>query len=164
MKKESINMRQRIIQAYRQAPWRTQIQSIVMYFLGMVGVLVVAGIYLSVSGQAANAGIQIRELERNKEDLTRQIASMRASLGEKTSSAIMYAKAKDKGFVEPTNEDMVYVVAPGYGGRATFVMAPPPGPSAAPEPVVKPRYRQSLWDWFFEGVFIPIQTTQGARQ
>jgi hypothetical protein len=44
------------------------------------------------------------------------------------------------------------MVIPGYQGRKPVMIAPPPSSDNLPSPIIKQSYRQSLWEWFFEGV------------
>ncbi|HOT53519.1 MAG TPA: hypothetical protein PLH68_05845, partial [Anaerolineaceae bacterium] len=52
-----------IFQAYKQAPWRLQLQWIGLFLLVLVGVAAIAGVYLSLSGKAAVTGRRIQNLE-----------------------------------------------------------------------------------------------------
>jgi hypothetical protein len=143
-------MRKRLAQAYRQAPWRLQTRNMLGLLVGLVIVLVVAAIYLSISGQAAQAGVEARFLEYDREIAKRNIAHLEARYGQLTSLQVMLPRAKELGFQEPNPDDIVYVVVPGYYGRPTFVEAPPPGAGRAQVPIIKPEYRQSIWDWLFK--------------
>ncbi|NTV37350.1 MAG: hypothetical protein HGA53_10390 [Anaerolineaceae bacterium] len=151
-------MRNRLAQAYQQAPWRLQLQTIMMIMVALVIALVVAGIYLSVSAQAANAGIEIRMFESDKENLQQQIANLQAKLGEVSSAKVMLPKAKELGFTEANQEDKVFIIVPGYAGRQPITIAPPPGQQAGQIAMIRPEYRQSIWDWLFEGYLEPPGT------
>lgn len=139
-------------QAFRQAPWRVQLQYVGVFMLALVSILVIAGIYLSISGQAAAAGLASYANDQKRQDLERQIADRKARLALMTSANVMEARAKELGFerIDPANA--VYIEMPGYTGKFAAVLAPPPGISATVEPVIKSTYRQSLWDWLFRGI------------
>ncbi len=143
-------MRQRLAQAYRQAPWRLQTRNILSLLVGLVILLVVAALYLSISGQAATAGVETRFLEYDREAAQRKIAHLEARYGQLTSLQVMLPRAKELGFEEPNPDDIVYVVVPGYYGRPAYVEAPPPGTGRMQGPIIKPEYRQSIWDWLFK--------------
>jgi len=64
----------------------------------------------------------------------------------------MEERAKAMGFEAADPNQVVYVVVPGYAGRQTAILAPPPGITEDQGPVVKSIYRQSLWDWLFQGI------------
>lgn len=139
-------------QAYQQAPWRLQIQRIGGFLVALVAVVIIAGVYLSISAQTATAGLEIQQLERKRESLDRTIADRRAKLAELTSAGVMSVRAAELGFVRPDMSTAIYMVIPGYQGRRPAVIAPPPSSNNLPSPIVKQSYRQSLWEWFFEGV------------
>jgi len=71
---------QRIKQAYRQAPWRLQLQSIGFYLLPLIAIVMVTIIYLNISAQAATAGLKIRDMLSQQEELQRTNANQRTHL------------------------------------------------------------------------------------
>lgn len=139
-------------QAYQQAPWRLQIQRIGGFLVALVAVVIIAGVYLFISAQTATAGLEIQQLERQRESLNRAIADHRATLAEQISAGVMTKRASDLGFVRPDMSTAIYMVIPGYQGRQPAMIAPPPSSDNLPSPIIKQSYRQSLWEWFFEGV------------
>ena len=56
-------MEKDLLQAYKQAPWRTQIQRVGAFLLVVVVIAVIAGLYLNISGQSAATGRRIQNLE-----------------------------------------------------------------------------------------------------
>jgi len=60
-------MKNRLLQAYKQAPWRVQLQWIGLFLLGLVLVAGITGLYLNISAQAATAGRKIQSLSRSTE-------------------------------------------------------------------------------------------------
>jgi cell division protein FtsB len=144
-------MTHHVIQAYRQAPWRIQIQWIMLFLLGLTLIAFIAGIYLSVSARAATTGREIQGMESESETIERQIADLESQLALLTSAAQMQKRAKDLGFevIQPGTE--IYLKIPGYTGRQPAVLAPPPGPGMVAVPLIRPNYTQSLWEWLFQG-------------
>lgn len=139
-------------QAFKQAPWRSQIQMVGLFLLVLVGVLLVASVYLTISGQAASAGLNAYNLNYQRRTLERTIADSKAQLALITSSSVMEERAKALGFEAADPDSVVYAVVPGYTGRQTAILAPPPGITEQQTAVVKSVYRQSLWDWLFQGI------------
>jgi hypothetical protein len=139
-------------QAFKQAPWRSQAQMVGLFLLAMVIVLLVAGVYLTISGQAASAGLQAYNLNAERRTLERTIADRKSQLALITSATLMEERALDMGFDPADPDNVVYIVIPGYAGRQTAILAPPPGVIEEEGPVVKSTYRQSLWDWLFQGI------------
>jgi len=145
-------MTNHLIQAYRQAPWRVQLQWIGLFLLALVLVASVASIYLNVSASAAAAGREIQSLEYDKTVVEQSIADLETQLALLTSAAEMEKRAKSMGFQPPAPETVMYIVVPEYAGRQPVVMAPPPGPQVrAQQPLLRPSYTQSLLEWLFQG-------------
>jgi hypothetical protein len=139
------------IQAYRQAPWRVQLQWIVGFLLALVMVAIVASVYLSVSAQSAETGREIQNMQMESSDVESQIADLTSQLAGLTSATNMQKRAKDMGFVPVDPSKETFLVIPGYIGRQTANLAPPPGPSTVPTTLIRPSYTQSLWEWIFQG-------------
>ena len=146
-------MNQRIIQAYRQAPWRVQLQWIGVFLLVLMVGMVVAGVYLNVSAQATAAGTHIHDLELERENLRISIADLHTQLAHLNSSVLMSVRAEDMGYKPATQSDVVYLPLPDYPGRQVALLAPPPVAQTQSENLIKPAYRESLWEWFYQGAF-----------
>ena len=136
----------RLVQAYRQAPWRTQRQWIVLFLLAMVSIGMVAGLYLNVTARAALAGREVQVLEeqiakneRLNDDLQTQIASQ---LSEQT----MVQRAQAMGFEPAATENLEYLPVSGYfPDPAVSLVGPLQKPSE--QVATNPLYSQSLLDW-----------------
>lgn len=150
-----------MVQAYRQAPWRIQTQRGVLLLIAAILGASVLWMMVSVTIQAAAAGLQVQQYESDQEDLERQIASLRTQIGVLTSASQMEKRADALGFQAVKQEDITYMVVPGYAGRSPNIQAPPPG-STIPEPIVKPAYTQSLWEWLLLGVLSTSEQPGGT--
>lgn len=153
-----------LTQAFKQAPWRNQIQFVGLFLLGLVIVVLIASVYLSISGRAAAAGLRAYSYSLQREDLERSIADHKAQIANLTSSAVMEKRAKDAGFQRIDPSQAVYVLVPGYAGRQPVVLAAPPGVSNSTISLVKSIYRQSLWDWMFSGLNRLSDSVGGSNQ
>jgi len=149
-------MTNRIIQAYRQTPWRVQLQWIGLFMLALVLVASVASIYLNVSASAAAAGREIQRLEEESMESEQVIADLETRLAHITSAAEMKNRAAAMDFKPIEYDSPLYVVVPGYAGRNPINLAPIPGPEVIAQPLIHPAYTQSLWEWFFQGFIQPI--------
>lgn len=146
-------LNQRIVQAYKQAPWRTQLQWIGALLLVLVVGMLISGVYLYLSAEATAAGTNIRYLELEREDLQIRIADLNTQLAHIRSAAYMEQRAGELGYRKATKDDIVFVFVPGYSGRQVVFLAPPPGTDTVNASIIKPAYRQSLWEWLYEGTF-----------
>jgi hypothetical protein len=161
--RKSSGMNQQIVQAYRQAPWRVQLQWIGVFLLLLVVAMLIAGVYLYVSAQATAAGTRIHQLELQRENLNIRIADLRTQYALHNSSLIMRQRAEELGFRPATQAEIVYMPVPGYGGRSIVFLAPPPSPPVRQTSLLKPAYQQSLWEWLYQGAF-QLSESRGARQ
>jgi cell division protein FtsL len=144
-------MTQHVIQAYQQAPWRSQIQAIGLFLLALVVAALVAGLYLSISAQTSAEGIAIQNLETHKEDLERQIADRKTQVGMLTSATQMEQRAKALGYQPTDSSNSTYMVIAGYPGRQAAELAPVNAPQTQSQSIIKSDYTESLWEWLFKG-------------
>lgn len=149
----------RLVQAYRQAPWRIATQrGLLLLIVAVLGASVL-WVLVSISVQAAEAGLDIQTLEGKQEELQRQIAGLKTEYAVQTSSAKMANRAEALGFKPVTPEDITYMIIPGYRGREPDIQASPPR-SVVEQSLVKPAYTQSLWEWLLQG-FIDFNQQPG---
>jgi hypothetical protein len=140
-------MKNRIIQAYRQAPWRIQIQWIGAFLLGLLVIASITGIYLNINAQAAGAGRNIQRLESDIEDVNNEISDLTTELAAALSTEVMTEKAKELGFRIMSPSEAIYLEVPGYNPNADLMLAPPRVNVISEAPTVRPSYRLSLWEW-----------------
>lgn len=157
-------MKKQILQAYKQAPWRIQLQWIGLFLLGLILVASIAGVYLSISAQAAAAGRKIQFIEYDIGEITNEIADLTADLALAKSSEKMLARAKELGFTLIDPNQAVYLEIPGLNPDEDLVLAPPRINPVSERPLVRSSYRSSLWDWFVEQFWnISIDSTNVER-
>lgn len=145
-------MTNRLINAYQQAPWRSQLQGIGLFMIVLVSVVLIAGLFLAINGQTATAGLELRAMREEAENLKQSIASLEVNIAYYTSVSKMQERAYELGYRRVSPADVIYVVVPGYTGKPAASLAGKPGESLLPEPTIKPAYTQSLWDWMFQGL------------
>jgi predicted membrane metal-binding protein len=146
-------MKNHLLQAYRQAPWRVQLQWIGLFLLGLVLISFVAGVYLNISGRAAAAGRQIQVMENRIGVLKREINDLATQLASITSAEQMRSRVKDTNLHQMNPNLALYIKVPGYQTRASVVLAPPPNASMIEKPLLQPQYTTSLWDWFVDNIW-----------
>ena len=139
-----------LVQAHRQAPWRLQTQRGVLVLIVTILVASILWVMVSVSVRAASAGLEIQSLEQKQDNYKRQIAALRTQYAILTSANLMEERAASMGFQPVNPSEITFLVIPGYRGRSSNLQASPPG-AAAEQPLVKPAYTQSLWEWLVHG-------------
>jgi cell division protein FtsL len=135
-----------IIQAYRQAPWRMQLQWIGIFLLILVSISAIAGVYLSLSGKAAVTGRRIQRLEFQVSALELEINDLASQLAYASSARVMRERADALNMVQRDPAQAVYLEVPGYSAES-FVLAPAPSVDTIPSPAILPEFTASLWDW-----------------
>ena len=157
-------MTNKLIQAYRQAPWRVQLQRLGYVALAILMVLLVAALYLNISATAATAGLDFQGLEFQRESLEREIANLDATLALVSSEDTMLARAQAMGFAPISMDKVVYVVVPGYVDRQPASFAPVPDANMLAEPIIKPSYTQSLWEFLNQGILTWTNSAGGTTR
>ena len=140
---------EQVIYAYAQAPWRLHRQWLGAFLLGVVGLAMVAALYLSVTSQAAIAGRQIQDVSSQMIAMQHASADLQSKLATLTSTSAMEARAASLGYQPVDPADLQYVVVPGYVAPQADILAGAGTlrPSAASMP---PEYTESLIAWLGE--------------
>jgi len=146
-------MKSHILQAYKQAPWRIQLQWIGLFLLGLVLIASITGVYLSISAQAAASGRRIQSLERQISNINNEIAELTTELAEAKSVNNMKTRAQAMGFIPLNPHEAVYLEIPGYNPHADLVLAPPRVNIISESPTLLSSYKTSLWQWLVENIW-----------
>jgi len=158
-------MKNHILQAYKQAPWRIQIQWIGLFLLALVLIASITGIYLSISAQAAASGRRIQSLERQINNINNKIAQLTANLAAERSAENMKTRAEEMGFMPLNPHEAIYLEIPGYDPQADLVLAPPRINIISESPRVLSTYQISLWDWFTQNIWqTPLGTSPEEQE
>lgn len=147
--------RDTLLQAYPNAPWRSQVQAIGVFALAVVVIALLAGVYLGVSVQAATLGRETQEIQLEILELQRSNADLETKLAELTSATRMEKKAEEMGFQQVTSFDLEYLAVPGYHLRSEAELAPPPARTITDLGSVPPALNQTLFDWIQEKIMEP---------
>jgi hypothetical protein len=161
-RKQKTGKKNRLALAFKQAPWRNHVQLVGGFLLALVIIILVASIYLSISGEAATAGLEAYQMDLERLRIEREIANTKANIAFLTSASNMEARARAMGFerIDPANT--LYLTIPGYPGKQTMVVTSPPGIDHTDRLLVKSIYRESLWDWLFTGINSLSETVIGS--
>lgn len=134
------------VHAYKQAPWRIQMQWIGAFLLGMFGLALVASIYLDITSQAGIAGRNIQDMTAELTVSQRANADLQNKLAETTSTNTMEQRALALGYQPVEPNQMEYIIVPGYAAPKPVIFAGVPAlkPAASSQPS---EYTQSLIEW-----------------
>jgi hypothetical protein len=136
----------RIIHAYKQAPWRIQRQWVGAFLLAVIGIAMVAALFLDVTARAAVAGREIQEMRFEILTIQRANADLETGLAKLTSSSEMQRRAGALGYRPVQPGELDYLAVPGF-------VAPEPDILRAAEDVTIPEtslpyeYSESLIEW-----------------
>lgn len=140
-----------IIHAYKQAPWRVQRQYVGAFLLAVIGISMIAALYLQVTAGAARAGREIQEMRFEITAVQRANADLETQLANLTSTTEMERRALELGFRPVKPGELDYVAVPGF-------VAPEPAILLEAEDVTEyalplpSEYSQSLIEWFDERI------------
>lgn len=157
-------MKKNLLQAYKQAPWRTQLQWIGIFLLVLVGIAVVAGVYLMISGRAAATGRRIQNLEAEILALEMEINDLRTRYAEASSAKSLSERAEALNMTLLDPLEAMYIEVPGYIPPSQPALAPPPIVEDISTPVLLPEFTASLWDWLRLKVFVEPSPTEGPAE
>ena len=153
-----------LVHAYRQAPWRIQRQWLGGFLLAVLGIAMVASLYLDVTAQAAISGRQIQSLTSDIISIQHNNADAETKLAELDSTGAMEERAKRLGYQPVDPAQVQYIVVPGYVAPQPDILAvaPPLKPSA---PSIPPEYTESLIQWVRRELRVtPSMTRTGISQ
>lgn len=135
-----------LFQTYKQAPWRTQLQWIGLFLIGLFSLGIVSAFYVNVTTRTVYAGREIATSKKNILAMQYNISELESRLALEGSIEKMQERALAMGFEPATPEEFVYISVPGYTAKPAFSLAPRAVP--IPAPILLPEYRESLFDWF----------------
>ena len=138
--------------AYKQAPWRRQMQVIGGFMLVLVIVATIAGLYLSISGRAAASGRRIQQLEMKAHALNLEINDLRTHLAQVSSAIALNARIDTLNMQTVNPHDAIYLEVPGYSPdlRRGSQQATQ---EISSKPELLPEYTSSLWSWLREKIW-----------
>ena len=145
-------MKQNLVQAYKQAPWRKQLQYAGFFMAVLLAVAAVAGLYLSISGRTATTGRQVQVLDSRVESVKLTINDMQTELAQISSAKSMYARLKELGMQLMDPAEGLYVQVPGYQGLSATTPSAVKKVMTSQYPEILPEYTSTLVEWFQEKV------------
>jgi hypothetical protein len=128
-----------------------QRQWIGVFLLAVVGIAMVAALYLDVTARTAVAGREIQEMRVQITTTQRENADLQTQLADLTSTAVMEKRAADLGYRPVQPGELDYVAVPGFTlpEPAILLAADDTAPVVHNLPM---EYTQSLLEWFQDRV------------
>lgn len=130
----------------QQASWRTRRQRLGTILLVIVGVVMVAALYLDVAARTTLVGREIQNLERETVATKAENANLKTELARLLSYHEIAGRSEALGFRRATADELVYLTVPGYVGQEAVNLVIDNGTSVQ-ENVLTDAYTQSLFDW-----------------
>ena len=115
--------------------------------LGVIGLLVLGGVYLAVNAKVARAGRELLVLEGRREALQRANSELGAALAAATAPEIMRARAAYLSFHPAGPDDVQYLFIEGYAGEPGFDPPRPLSSLADRRSMLSPAYTETLGEW-----------------
>ena len=140
-------MKKDILQAYKQAPWRVQIQWVGVFLLIVISVATIAGLYLYISGRSAATGRRIQNLESELATLHRQNNDLETQLGEIQSERALSERINSLNMRSLTIDEALYLEVPGYVPAEGPSFAPPPTIKEERTPILLPEFTNTFIEW-----------------
>jgi cell division protein FtsL len=141
--------------AYSQAPWRKQVQVLVIFLLVVVFSALIASVYLYVKSQAVAAGVEAQTLHIEINETKLAVEDYESQLANLISEKVMAERAEALGYHPVEPDQIKYIRVPGYTPRQPEVMVPPPVQSRTSKTELSPAYSESLLDWLSKNILAP---------
>ncbi len=132
-----------ISRAFKQAPWRVQVQVIASLAAASIALAALGGLYLTEASRAATAGRDVQTLQAKKAALEFAIDRQLALIARAKSVSQLEARARELGYAPVTADRIDYVIVEGYYGPQSHLPAETPVQAQAPQP----DYDETLGAW-----------------
>ena len=150
--------------AYKQAPWRVQRQWISAFLLIVLGLSMIAALYLDVTARAALTGRDMQNLSAEIITVQQSNADLETHIAMLTSNSAMETRALALNYQPIQTNQVQFIIVPGYIASQPSILTS--APSLQPStPTIQPEYTQSLLDWFDQRLRTPLSISMmGASQ
>jgi hypothetical protein len=88
--------------AYRQAPWRVQTRLLAIGLASIFGLMALLSLFIFAGAQAAEAGLRVQYMIRERDALLRKMESQEGKLARLQSEAYLYKRALELGYAPAT--------------------------------------------------------------
>jgi hypothetical protein len=138
------------IRAYKQAPWREQTRLLAIGLASVFGLMAMLALFIFTGAQAAEAGLRVQSLIRERDRRLRQLEAQEAELSQKQSEEWMRKRAVELGFTPATIKDFEYLIVEEIPADDPI----PPSPTSLlyteEDIALSPAYRETLLEWILQ--------------
>ena len=110
-----------LLRAFRQAPWRKQIQFAALLAIALLVIAILGGFYLTIASQAGTAGRDLQRYEALKTELVQENDQLRAQLAELRSITRLASRARALGFVPAQLDQVEYLPVANYPSNSAVL-------------------------------------------
>jgi hypothetical protein len=142
------------IRAYKQAPWREQTRLLAIGLAAIFGLMAMLGLFIFTGAQAAEAGLRVQSLIRERDRLMRQLESQESDLTQQQSEEWMRKRAAELGFVPAGPKDLDYLSVPNEAPTEPVSVSPTSFLYSNATISLAPAYRETLLEWLL-GILQP---------
>jgi hypothetical protein len=135
------------IRAYKQAPWREQTRLLAIGLASIFGLMAMLGLFIFTGAQAAEAGLRVQSLIRERDRLLRHLESQETDLTQKQSEEWMRKRAAELGFLPAGPKDLAYLAVPNEAPDAPVSVSPTSFLYTDEQVSLAPGYRETLLEW-----------------
>jgi hypothetical protein len=135
------------IRAYKQAPWREQTRFLAIGLAAIFGLMAMLGLFIFTGAQAAEAGLQVQSLIRERDRLLRHLESQETDLTRKQSEEWMRKRAGELGFTPAGPQDLKFLSVPNEAPEAPVSVSPTSFLYTEEQVSLAPAFRETLLEW-----------------
>jgi hypothetical protein len=138
---------QKKVRAYRVAPWRAQTRLLSIGLSAVLGLIAVLGLFIFTGAQAAEAGLRVQSLIRERDDLLRRLELQGGELARRQSEEIMQRRAEELGFVPATAAELEFLPMPSMPAKEPDFISPTSFLYTEQPVSISPAYKETLLEW-----------------
>ncbi len=140
------------IRAYKQAPWREQTRLLAIGLALVFGLMAMLGLFIFTGAQAAEAGLRVQSLIRERDRWLRQLEAQEGELAQKQSEEWMRERALKLGFSPANAQDLEYLVVAEVPADAPIPASPTSLLYTEDDVAISPAYRETLLEWILRSI------------
>jgi hypothetical protein len=140
------------VRAYKQAPWREQTRLLAIGLAAVAGLMTMLGLFIFTGAQAAEAGLRVQSLIRERDRWLRELEAQESELAEKQSEDWMRRRAQELGFVPATEADLDYLVVDEAPAADPIPASPTSLLFTEKGVALSPAYQETLLEWILRTI------------